>query len=351
MQSFIYQGLPSRIVFGAGALSRVKEEVEHLGAKKALVLCTPEQRATAEDVARHLGSCAIGIYDRAVMHVPMETALEARKLAESLGADSCVAVGGGSTIGLGKAIALTSNLPIVAVPTTFAGSEATPIYGLTEGGIKKTGRDKRVLPRTVIYDPTLTLSLPADVAGPSGINAIAHAVEALYAADVNPIVSLMAQESIRALASSLPNVVADPRDLTARTEALYGAWLAGTCLGMVGMSLHHQICHLLGGAFNLPHAQMHAILLPHAVAYNRNAAREALELAGRALGVADAADGLYALARKVGGPLALRQIGMPEDGLEEAARLATRNPYHNPRPVEFEPVLELLRRAWRGDRP
>jgi maleylacetate reductase len=351
MQNFVYQGLPSRVVFGAGALARLPEEVERLGAKKALVLSTPEQRAAAEDIARRLGSRSAGIYDRAVMHVPIETAQDARRVAESLDADCCVAVGGGSTIGLGKAIALTSRLPILAIPTTFAGSEMTPIYGLTEGGIKTTGRDVRVLPKTVIYDPLLTLSLPARIAGPSGINAIAHAVEALYAEDANPIVSLMAEEGIRALASALPIVVTDPQDLTARAGALYGTWLAGTCLGTVGMAIHHKLCHVLGGAFNLPHAQMHTIVLPHSVAYNRKAARDAMTRVERALRVSDAAAGLYALAKKVGAPLALKDIGMPQEGLEEAARLATKNPYYNPRPVEFEPVLELLRRAWRGDRP
>jgi maleylacetate reductase len=351
MKGFIYQALPSRVVFGAGALERLGEEIERLGANRALILSTPEQRGSAEDIAQRLGSKASGIYDKAVMHVPIETAQDARRVAESLGADCCVAIGGGSTIGLGKAIALTSDLPILAIPTTFAGSEMTPIYGLTEGGQKRTGRDLRVLPKTVIYDPVLTLTLPAKIAGPSGMNAMAHSVEALYAQDANPIVSLMAEESIRALAASLPRVVAEPENLEARSDALYGAWLAGACLGTVGMAIHHKLCHTLGGAYNLPHAEMHTIVLPHSVAYNRQAAPEAMRRIARALGVGDAASGLYDLAKSIGAPLALKDIGMPEAGLARAAQLATENPYYNPRPIELEPILGLLRNAWRGERP
>ncbi|MEX0958610.1 MAG: maleylacetate reductase [Burkholderiales bacterium] len=351
MRSFVYQGQPSRVVFGAGSLDRVGDEVDRLAAKRALVLSTPEQRAAAEGVAHRLGARAAGVYDRAVMHVPLETAEDARRLAAELGADCCVAIGGGSTIGLGKAIALVSELPIVAIPTTFAGSEMTPIYGITEKGQKKTGRDARVLPKTVIYDPELTRTLPAKIAGPSGLNAIAHCVEALYAQDANPIASLMAEEGIRTLAASLPAVVRDADDIEARADALYGAWLAGTCLGQVGMALHHKLCHTLGGSFNLPHAETHTIVLPHATYYNRDAAPEAMRRIGRALGSADAAGALWDLARAVGAPLALKDIGMPENGLQRAARIATENPYYNPRPVRYEDLLVLLKDAWNGVRP
>jgi maleylacetate reductase len=291
-----------------------------------------------------------------VMHVPIETAEAARAVAKELNADCCVAVGGGSTIGLGKAIALTSELPILAIPTTFAGSEMTPIYGITAQGQKKTGRDARVLPRTVIYDPQLTMTLPAKIAGPSGMNAIAHCVEALYAEDANPITSLMAEEGIRALARSLPKVVSDPADLDARAEALYGAWLAGACLGNVGMAIHHKLCHTLGGSYNLPHAETHTVILPHAVQYNRDAAKEAMARISRGLdgnGVADAdpAGGLYDLARKIGAPLSLEEIGMKADALDDAARLATQNPYYNPRAIEYAAIRQLLQNAWEGRRP
>ncbi len=351
MRAFTYQGLPARVLFGVGSLARLGEEVERLGARSALVLCTPPQRDSAEEVCRLLGQRGAGIFDQAVMHVPIETAEQARRVAAELKADCCVAIGGGSTIGLGKAIALTSALPIIAVPTTFAGSEMTPIYGLTEAGLKRTGRDARVLPRTVIYDPTLTATLPAAIAGPSGMNAIAHAVEALYAQDANPVTSLMAEESIRALAAALPRVVSDPRDVEAASDALYGAWLAGICLGAVGMALHHKLCHTLGGSFNLPHAEMHTIVLPHSVAYNRAAAPEAMARIARALGGADPAAGLYDLAARLGAPLALADIGMPEDGLARAAELATQNPYFNPRAIDRDAILALLQSAHAGSRP
>jgi maleylacetate reductase len=355
VRAFVYNGQPSRVVFGRGALEKLGAEIDRLGAKRALVLSTPEQRASAEDISRRLGARSAGVYAKAVMHVPIETAEAARAVAKELNADCCVAVGGGSTIGLGKAIALTSELPILAIPTTFAGSEMTPIYGITAQGQKKTGRDARVLPRTVIYDPQLTLTLPAKIAGPSGVNAIAHCVEALYAEDANPITSLMAEEGIRALARSLPKVVSDPADLEARADALYGAWLAGACLGNVGMAIHHKLCHTLGGSYNLPHAETHTVILPHAVQYNRDAAKHAMARISRALGngaeEADAAGALYDLARRIGAPLSLKDIGMKADALDDAARLATQNPYYNPRPIEHAAIRHLLQHAWEGRRP
>ena len=330
MQNFIYNALPGRVIFGAGSLARLSDEIERLAAHKALILSTPEQRETAEQIAAQMGNRAVGVYDQAVMHVPIETARAARGEAERLGADCCVAVGGGSTIGLGKAIALTSALPILAVPTTYAGSEMTPIYGLTEGGVKTTGRDLRVLPKTVIYDPTLTLSLPAFISGPSGLNAIAHCVEALYAQDANPIVSMMAEEGIRALAHGLPLIVKQPHDLAARSDALYGAWLAGSALGSVGMALHHKLCHTLGGSFDLPHAEVHTVILPHVTRYNADAAPVAMRRIARALGSDNAAQGIYDLAVSVGAKTALKDIGMDAQDLDKAADIATRNPYYNP---------------------
>jgi len=316
-----------------------------------MVLCAPEQVAQAEDVAARLGDRSAGTYDRAVMHVPIETAQAAREEARSRGADCCVAVGGGSTIGLGKAIALDSGLPIIAVPTTYAGSEMTPIWGLTEGGLKRTGRDERVLPRTVIYDPTLSLTLPAFIAGPSGMNAIAHCVEALYSENANPIISLMAEEGIRALGEALPAVVATPDDRDARAKALYGAWLAGASLGAVGMAIHHKLCHTLGGSFNLPHADVHTVIIPHAAHYNRDAAPEAMSRLARALNTEDGPGALHDLAKAIGAKLALKDIGMAEQDLDRAADLATQNPYYNPRPVTREGVRALLEDAYHGRRP
>jgi len=351
MRSFTYNQLPGRVVFGVGALAELPREIERLGAKRALVLATPEQEAQAEDVARRLGDRCAGVFPRAVMHVPIETAREAREEAKRVGADCAVAIGGGSTTGLGKAIALESSLPILAIPTTYAGSEMTPIYGITEGGQKKTGRDARVLPKTVIYDPTLTVGLPVGLSVTSGINAIAHAVEGLYAQDSNPVMSLMAEEGIRALAQGLPRVVSKPEDLDARADCLYGAWLCGAVLGAVGMALHHKLCHVLGGTWNLPHAETHTVVLPHAAAYNAPAVPEAMRRVGRALEAPDAAQGLYDLARSLGAPVALEAIGMPAGELDRAAELATSSPYWNPRPIERAAIRRLLDDAWFGRRP
>jgi alcohol dehydrogenase class IV len=351
MNSFIYTANPSRVVFGRGVLQHLGREIAALGAKRALVLCTPEQTDVAERVVELLGERAAGLFPRAVMHVPMETAREARAQARRLGADCAVAVGGGSTTGLGKAIALDSGLPILAIPTTYAGSEMTPIYGLTEAGIKKTGRDARVLPRTVIYDPELSVTLPLAMTVTSGLNAIAHAAEGLYAHDGNPIIGLMAEEGIRALSAALPELARDARDLGARGDALYGAWLCGTVLGAVTMGLHHKLCHTLGGSFNLPHAEVHTVILPHALAYNAAHAPEAMARIARALGTADAAQGVFDLATSHGAPTSLRAIGMPNAGLDRAADLAVTTPYPNPRPLERAALRALLQRAFDGERP
>ena len=351
MKPFVYVAQPSRVVFGAGALSQLGAEIERLGATRALVLSTPEQADSARRVAALLGGRAAGLFAKAVMHVPIETAREARDEARRVGADCAVAIGGGSTTGLGKAIALDSGLPIVAIPTTYAGSEMTPIYGLTEGGVKKTGRDPRVLPRTVIYDPELTLTLPLALTVTSALNAIAHAAEGLYAHDGNPITALMAEEGIRACAAALPRLAADARDLDARGDALYGAWLCGSVLGTVAMGLHHKLCHTLGGSFGLPHAEVHTVILPHALAYNAAQAPAAMRAIARALGAADAAAGVFELAARHGAPTSLKALGMPADGLDRAADLAVQTPYPNPRPLERDALRALLQRAFDGSAP
>jgi maleylacetate reductase len=351
MNPFVYVAHPARVIFGAGALAQLGPEIERFGASRALVLSTPEQADSAGRVAEMLGPGAVGVFAKAVMHVPVEIAREARAVAQQLGADCAVAIGGGSTTGLGKAIALESGLPILAIPTTYAGSEMTSIWGLTEGGVKKTGRDARVLPKTVIYDPELTLGLPLAMTVTSAMNAIAHAAEGLYAHDGNPITSLMAEEGIRASAAALPRLMRDPRDLDARGDALYGAWLCGTVLGAVAMGLHHKLCHTLGGSFNLPHAEVHTVILPHALAYNAAQAPEAMARIARALRSDDAARGVFDLAARHGAPTSLRAIGMPTDGLDRAAELAAQTPYPNPRPLERAALRALLQRAFDGQAP
>jgi maleylacetate reductase len=351
MREFVYAALPARVVFGAGKLASVGDEVEAIGGTRALILSTPSQRKQAEIVAELLGSRLAGIHDGAEMHVPIESARKARALSAELGADCAVAIGGGSTIGLGKAIALESAIPIIAVPTTYAGSEMTPIYGITEDGVKRTGRDSRVLPRSVIYDPDLTMTLPLGMSLVSGMNAIAHSAEGLYARDGNPVMSLMAEEGIRALAGGMTLLVENPGDKEARSQCLYGAWLCGTVLGNVGMALHHKLCHTLGGSFNLPHAETHSIVLPHALAYNSPAAPEAMARIARAIGADDAAAGLHHMARTLGVPTALRDLGLKEADLDRACEMAMANPYWNPRPIEAPALRGLLQRAWEGAAP
>ncbi len=351
--AFSYQSAPARVLFGQGSLSRLAAELAALGVGHAVVLSTPGRRDTAASVAAQLGPAAAGIFDRAAMHVPIELAREAVAYARAVGADGIVAVGGGSTIGLGKAIALEHSLPIVAVPTTYAGSEMTSIYGLTEGGIKKTGRDVRVLPRAVLYDPDLVRTLPLKVCVTSGFNALAHAAEALYAHDGNPVISLMAEEGIRAMAAALRGLQSDPKSETMREQGLYAAWLCGTVLGAAAMGLHHKLCHTLGGSYNLPHAETHTVMLPHTLAYNANHATAAMTRASRALGCAgdSVPQAIYDLMRASDAPLALKDFGLKPEALDRVADLSVQNAYPNPRPLDRNAVRAMLQRAYEGAPP
>ena len=351
MQAFTYTALPARVVFGRGTRSRIGEEIRRLGCKRAMVLSTPEQEQAARELAAELKELAAGVLPAAVMHTPVEVTERALEQVRAIEADCTVALGGGSTIGLGKAIALRTGLPQVAVPTTYAGSEMTPILGQTEDGAKTTLRDPRVLPRAVVYDVDYTFTLPPGITATSGMNAIAHAVEALYAQDRNPITTLQCREAVRVLAGALPVLVENPGDPEARSDALFGAFLCGAALGSVGMALHHKLCHTLGGSFNLPHAETHTVVLPHAAAFNAPAADGALDPVADLLKAAGPGEGLFDLARKIGAPTSLAEIGMPADGLETAAELASVNPYWNPRPFGRDDILELLRAAHEGRRP
>ena len=351
MDAFTYNAHPARVVFGSGTLSRIPEEIERLGLTRVLVLATPQQEGEAKTLAHRIGARAAGHFAGAAMHTPVAVTEQAMRVVADLGADGVVAVGGGSTTGLAKAIALRTDLPQIVAPTTYAGSEMTPILGETKDGAKVTQSSPKILPEVVIYDVDLTLTLPVGMSGSSGMNAIAHAIEALYARDRNPIISMMAVEGIRAMARALPKIAEKPDDREARSDALYAAWLCGTCLGAVGMALHHKLCHTLGGAFDLPHAETHTAVLPHAFGYNALAAPDAVRLAGEALGSADPVTELYALAKRIGAKLALRDLGMPEDGIGKAVDAALANPYWNPRPLERAAIGDLLARAYAGEPP
>jgi alcohol dehydrogenase class IV len=351
MDAFVHTGLPARIVFGSGTIAALDAELARLDRSRAVVITEPHREAIGRDLIVKTGPRLSGLLPLAVMHTPVDTTDIAMDALRAFDADCLVAIGGGSTTGLSKALARRTGLDQIAIPTTYAGSEMTPILGETSGGVKTTSRDMAFLPETVIYDVDLTMTLPVTLSGTSGINAIAHAVEALYAQDRSPIISLMAEESIRALARALPKIAQDPADRAARSDALYGAFLAGACLGAVGMALHHKLCHTLGGTFDLPHAETHTIVLPHAVAYNTAAAPDAIARVAAAMGVDDAARGLYDLAGIMGAPRALKDIGMPESGIDRAADLAVKNPYWNPRAIERGAIRDLIARAWSGEGP
>ncbi|MEL6548985.1 MAG: maleylacetate reductase [Pseudomonadota bacterium] len=340
-----------RVLFGAGLRHTVRAELEHLDVKRALVLSTPAQSSMAMDLAGALGSHAAGVYTKAAMHTPVTVTEDALAHAGEVGADCTVAIGGGSTIGLGKAMAYRSALRQLAVPTTYAGSEATPILGQTMDGVKKTLTNPRVLPETVLYDPELVVSLPRAMTVTSALNAMAHAAEALYAEDRTPETTELALDGLAAFIEALPRVLEAPDDLEAREETMRGAWACGAVLGRVGMALHHKLCHTLGGSFDLPHADTHAIILPHAVHFNAAAVPQLLAPVAELLGGGTPGHALWNFAQALGAPTALLALGVAEADLDRAADLAVANPYWNPRDIDRADLRALLQDAWSGAAP
>ncbi|WP_187971996.1 maleylacetate reductase [Aquibium microcysteis] len=350
IRPFVFPGLRSRVIFGAGSIGQAAAEVERLGRSRALVLSTPNQEADAGALAARLGPLAAASFCEAAMHTPVEVTERALAVFDAAKADCVVALGGGSTIGLGKAIATRTGADQLVIPTTYAGSEMTDILGETAGGEKITRRDPSILPETVIYDVDLTLTLPVAMTVTSGLNALAHAAEALYAVDRNPVISLMSAEAVRALAEALPTVLRDPSDVEARGRAQYGAWLCGIALGGSAMALHHKLCHTLGGSFGTPHAETHAILLPHTVGFNAAAVPGLLAPIADAFGDT-AGRGLFGFAQALGAPTRLADLGLSEADLDRAAELATERPYTNPRPFDRQQIRSLLQDAWAGRSP
>ncbi|HET6987096.1 MAG TPA: maleylacetate reductase [Kribbella sp.] len=350
---FVHTFLPGRVVFGAGTLDQVASEVELLGVRRVLVVATRSARDAADVVEVELGDRFAGRIDGVAQHVPTEVAEAARDKAREIGADGIVAIGGGSAIGLAKAVALTSGpasgLVTVAVPTTYAGSEMTPVWGETAGGSKTTGTDLRVLPRTVVYDPVLSQHLPKKVTAASVANAMAHCVEAVWTPKADPITETTAVEGLRALSAGLKQILADPTDLDARSNLLYGACLGGSALATAGTGLHHKLCHLLGGTYNLPHAETHAAVLPQVARLNAPAVPRAKARLEDALPTEDLARGLYDLFAAAEVPTSLRELGLSYEQAIEAAHAF--QPTANPIPVTEELVQEILTRAWAGTRP
>ena len=345
---FVHDTLPQRVCFGSGeAAANLSHQVADLGAGAVMLIASKSEMRIADEIAAGLPVALR--HDDVVMHVPVEVAERARAAAARSNVDALVSVGGGSTTGLAKAIAMTTGLPVIAVPTTYAGSEATPVWGLTEGARKTTGVDLRVLPKVIIYDAALTTSLPVDLSVASGLNALAHCVDAMWGPNADPITAALAAEGIRSLAAGLPQVTADPGGLEGRERTLYAAYLSAAAFASAGSGLHHKICHVLGGKYNLPHAQTHATVLPYVLAFNGPAAPDAEQRIAAAFGSATALDGLLALKRQLNAPHALRDYGFSEDSIDEAAdAILPSVPPSNPRPVSAVDLRTLLRAAWSG---
>ncbi|GAB1513281.1 maleylacetate reductase [Actinophytocola sp. KF-1] len=340
---FVHETRPQRVRFGSGgAAAALAEEVALLGAARVMVITTASATAAADRITAGLPVALR--YDDVAMHVPVEVAERARRAAADHEADALVSIGGGSATGLAKAVALTTGLPVVAVPTTYAGSEATDVWGLTEGARKTTGTDPRVLPRAIVYDAELTTSLPVPLSVASGVNALAHCVDSMWAPRTDPVDQALALAGIRALRTGLPMVVADPGDLAGREHALYAAYLAAVAFASAGSGLHHKICHVLGGMFGLPHAQTHAVVLPHVLAFNGPAAPDA------ARRIADALDmSLPVLLDLLDAPKALRDLGFAESAIPSAVEvILPAVPAGNPRPVTADDMTALLHAAWEG---
>lgn len=348
---FVHDTLPQRVRFDTGeAAAALAEEVADLGAERVMVIAAAGEAELADTVAADIAPALR--YDDVAMHVPVEVAERARAAARDHDVDALVCIGGGSTTGLAKAIALTTGLPIIAVPTTYAGSEATDVWGLTEDGVKTTGVDARVLPRVVVYDASLMTSLPVELSVASGLNALAHCVDSLWAPRVDPINTALALEGARALRIGLPEVVAEPEGLAGREQTIYGAYLAAVAFASAGSGLHHKICHVLGGKYDLPHAQTHAVVLPHVLALNAPNAVAATDRLAEALDGPTATAGLHRLREALDAPRALRDYGLTREQLPAAvAAILPVVPPSNPTEVTEENLAALLDAAWEGDEP
>jgi len=356
MESFEYNVNASRVIFGSGSINKLPLEITKVNCSAPLLLLTPRQSTQSDKFKTILASGSIrlaGVFPNATMHTPTHITEQAVRMLKDTSADCVVSVGGGSAIGLGKAVSIRTGVPHLTIPTTYSGSEMTPILGETHEGRKTTRSDKNILPATVIYDVDLTMTLPPSTCVVSGVNAIAHAIEALYAKNTNPIISLLACDGVKALAESLPQIVNEPSSRPARERALYGAWLCGTCLGSTSMALHHKLCHTLGGSFGLKHAETHTVVLPHALSYNAPAIPDLMAKLATLFpdSQGDALKGLDSLLSELDAPRALKDLGMVEEDIDKATDIAMGNRYPNPRGLERKPIRELIRRAWSGETP
>ncbi|GAB3211187.1 maleylacetate reductase [Marinactinospora thermotolerans] len=341
----VHQTLAARVLIGRGACGRVADEAARLGARRVLLVATPSAAAAADRVAEGLGERLASRFDRPVPHTPVAVTAKTVATAEAAAVDCVVAIGGGSAIGLGKAVSARIGAPQVAVPTTYAGSEVTPVLGETEDGRKTTRRDPALAPGTVVYDPDLTLAMPPGLTRTSAMNALAHAVEALWAPDATRYTDALATEAVGGILTALPEVLAAPRDPGARGRLQSAAWLAGVCLAQTRMGLHHQLAHVLGGTFDLPHAELHTMLLAHVMAVNLPAAPAAGERLSRVAGP-DPVAVVRGLAQGYEGPTSLADLGVARGRLRDVAERVVAAPYPNPRALTVEEVTDLLNGAW-----
>ncbi|HUI14096.1 MAG TPA: maleylacetate reductase [Xanthobacteraceae bacterium] len=346
---FTYRSDPIRIVFGAGAIGALAAEAEFHKMSRLVVLCSKSRLDFARRVTLGIADRCAGICDASEPNMPREAFERFLADLKAHNADGFVVIGGGSPIGLAKAAAATTKLPYIAIVTTYSGSEMAARWRIGVADNRISGEGAAALPATAIYDPELTLDLPPRTSAASGMNAIAHAVESLYGPDTNPVVQTMAEEAIRVLGSSLPRLVDNPRDLVTRSAVMYGAWLAANFRAEVG--LEHAIAQRVRQWFDLDHAHTHAIATPYAIGFNANAAPDAMRRITRALGVGDAARGLYDLNIRLGLPTGLKGLGMREEDIGKAVEVVAAVTIDHPRPVSKADLLNILTQAYAGEPP
>jgi alcohol dehydrogenase class IV len=380
---FEYTHPAQQVVFGIEAVARLGDFSERYHWQR-LLLCASGSSQRSGHVARiqaALGARLVATYDRVQPHVPDFQVTEVLALAEANEIDAIVGLGGGSPIGMAKAISFALEakrvkssrtplpadqplVPVIAVPTTYAGSEMTPVYGVTQhdnGTARKvTVTDPRVTPKLAMYDPQLTVPLPPELTASTGINALAHCIEAVYSITRNPLSTAAALSGARDIAQALPRCYAQGDDLEARTQMLVGSYLAGTALSNVTMGLHHGICHILGGTAGVAHGIANSIMLPYVMRFNLDTTAPELAAIGEAMGLArngrsdstvaeEAAQRVYDLVREMKLPQQLRLVGVSENDLPRLAQLAmaSRTIKNNPKPIADPAQIEaLLRAAW-----
>jgi len=353
MKSFIHNSLPARVIFGNGSIQLLGDEITKLGAKSPLFCCTPGRENESKFLIESLNLVNAKLCPIAEQYIPLPMVKEGRRLAKKHRADCAVSYGGGTAVGLAKAIALEQEIPVISVVTTFSGSETTDLQAILTDGLRVGYKSEWILPKIIIYDPEAAMGVPVEILIPSGVNAIAHGVESCYSQGATPVNNLIAGEGISAMASALKRISSGEDNSNARGDGLYGAWLCGTSLGSAGVALHHKFAHVLGSTFALEHSMVHTAALPYSVAYTAPGAPEAMKHISAALGSngTPAATALYELNKEIGAPTSLKEIGMPLEGIEKAARMIAENPYPNPVPVKYDLIFSMIEDAWHGRPP